>query len=287
MISKYAFRLFSEYSSRIEDFFPDVKSDLKRAGIRMSVTEYLSNAMFISMLAFIVLTPSLSFVFSYFLATFLFSFITAITISIFIAVVVFLLYLGYPKTIIKEKAKKIDRFLPFTALYLSTVLSSKLPLHKAFKIFSKFSGYEEIAKEISKISYDVEFFGLDINTALERAIARSPSKTFREFLYGVLSTIRAGGNLRQYLKEKSYEYMQDWRRKLARFAHSMVIYTEVYLTAVILGAIFFTILTAVISGIGGAPANIITLQFFLIFGLIPAVSVLFIFLVKTAQPGGE
>jgi len=287
-ISKYAFRVFSAHATKLDELFPELRTNLKRAGLKISSIEYLANAIMISSITFFVSLPLLSFIFAYFLSNFLFSFLSAITFSVFVTLGSFFIYLSYPNTLIKDKEKKLDRYLPFSALYLSTVTSSKLPLHKALKIFSKFSGYEAVAKEIDKINEDVELFGLDINTALERAIIRSPSKKFRELLYGILATIRSGGNLHLYLKERAQEYMLDYRRKLSEFAHSMAIYTEIYLTAVILGAIFFTILTAIMSGIsGGGTTNIVSLQFFLIFIFIPMVSVLFMYLVKTAQPGGE
>ena len=286
-ISKQAFRLFSLYATKINELFPEIKTDLKRAGLKISAIEYMSNAIMVSFITFFITLPSLSFIFSFFLSNFLFGFLTSLTFSSFITMGAFFIYLSYPKTLIKNKEKKLDRYLPFSALYLSTVTSSRLPLYKALKIFTKFSGYESVVEEVNKINEDVELFGLDINTALEREVVRSPSKKFRELLYGILATIRSGGNLHLYLKERAQEYMLDYRRKLSEFAHSMTIYTEMYLTAVILGAIFFTILTAIMSGIGGGATNILILQFFLIFIFIPVVSLLFMYLIKVAQPGGE
>ena len=57
------------------------------------------------------------------------------------------------------------------------------------------------------INNDTKLFGLDIITALERAVERSPSKNFSELLYGLLSTIRAGGDMNIYLKQKSINFM--------------------------------------------------------------------------------
>jgi len=286
-LSRLAFRLFSGYASQMEGFFPELRVDLKRAGMKISSVEYLANALMIAFFVFLATLPILSFVLGFFLADPLFSFLTAITFSLFATIGTFFIYLNYPKTVIRDREKALDRYLPFAALYLSTVMSSKLPLHQGLKIFSKFSGYEAVAQEVNKINEDVDLFGLDINTALERAIIRCPSRKFRELLYGILATIRSGGNLHIYLKEKAQSYMLDYRRKLSEFAHSMTIYTEIYLTAVILGAVFFTILTSIMVGIAGGSTNVVGLQFFLIFIFIPLISMLFMYMVKAAQPGGE
>jgi len=197
--------------------------------------------------------------------------------------------MNYPKLIIREKAKHIDNVLPFAALYLSTIASSKLPVHKLFEIFSKFSEYGELTDEIRSIQNDIDIFGLDVNTALERAVERSPSKQFKEMLWGMLSTIRSGGDTSVYLKETAINLMNEYRRKLYEFSHQLTIYIEVYLTTIVLGAIFFTILTSIMSGIaaGAASSNIIALQFIVIFIFMPLVSILFILMVKSITPGRE
>ncbi len=218
---------------------------------------------------------------------FLFAFITAFTISTALATFTFSIYLNYPKFQIDSRARSVDNDLPFAALYLATVGGSKLPLHKTFEVFAKYSGYGEISVEANEIVNDVKSFGLDINTALERQVERTPSKKFAELLWGMLSVIRAGADLSKYLKEKAASYMAEYRRKIYEFSHTLTLYMELYLTSIVLGSIFFTVLTAIIAGIGGGQGDIIMLQFFLIFMFLPIISVAFIFLIKASSPGGE
>jgi flagellar protein FlaJ len=286
LYSRVAYKLFSGYVGSLAEYFPDLKSDLKRSRAKISVEEFISQAVLTAFIVFLVELPIFSFIFGLVFKSFLFAFFTAFTVSIFLSILFFYIYVNYPKITIKDKEKKIDRSLPFSVLYLSTIASTKLPLAKTLKIFSKF-GSKEIVEEVNSINTDVEMFGLDVNTALGRAIDRSPSKSLREVFYGILSVVRAGGDLTAFLKEKSKSMMAEHRRRLYEFAHSLTIYLEIYLVAIILGAIFVTILTAIISGISGAATGILPLQFMLIFVLIPTVSILFIYLVKSATPGGE
>jgi flagellar protein FlaJ len=279
--------MFSEVSENVIPYFTDIKTDLKKAGIRESLQEYLSIAILTCLVIFLIELPVFSFIFGFVFQSFLFAFITSITVALFLTVAFFFLFLNYPKTIIREKAKKLDRSLPFALLYLSTVAGSKLPLFKVFEIFARFGGYKEVVREVSLINEDIRVFGLDINTALERAVERVPSEKFQEMLWGILSTIRSGGDLNIYLKAKSKNLMEDYRRKLYEFSRTLAIYIEVYLIAIVLGSVFFTILTGIVSGIMGGIGNILILQFILIFVLIPLVSILFIFLVKISAPVGE
>jgi flagellar protein FlaJ len=156
-----------------------------------------------------------------------------------------------------------------------------------FQIFSRFAPYGELNNEIKKIESDISLFGLDVNTALERSIERTPSKNLKELLWGILSTNRSGGDLSVYLKEKSKTFMDEYRRKLYEFSQQLTIYIEIFLTAVILGAVFFVILTSIMSGISGTTGSTLLIQFFLIFIYLPVVSIVFIWLIRISTPGGE
>ena len=287
--NKISFRLFSQFSDSVSHYFGDLKLNLKKARIKLSLQEYLSIAIMTCFILFLSLFPALSMFFGFVFVDPLLAFVSSFSICLGIVIFTFWVILNYPKVIIKEKAKQIDNALPFASLYLSTVASSKLPLHKIFELFAKFSEYGELTDEIRSITNDVEMFGLDINTALERAVERSPSKTLKEMLWGMLSTFRSGGDLTAYLKEVAVSLVNEYRRRLYEFSHQLTIYIEIYLTAMILGAIFFTILTSILSGMGGvgASSSVITLQFLVIFIFMPFISIFFILLVKSATPGGE
>lgn len=282
MSMRYIGRLIEPYIH----LFSDLKSDLRRSGIRLSVEEYLSVSLMTCLIVFLIELPLFAFIFSFIKMGPIFSIFMAITLSISLCVLLFFLSINYPKTIIKEKSKEIEQTLPFAGIYLSTIASSGLPPHKIFEIFSKFNEYGEISKESKNIVNDMTAFGLNINESLEKSIKRTPSKEFRELLWAILSTIKSGGDIAKLLSQKSQNFLNNYRRKLEEFSRNLTIYLEVYLTALILGSIFFTILTSVMSGIGGVgQTNIILIQFFLIFLFIPLISLGFIVLIKTSSPG--
>lgn len=178
--------------------------------------------------------------------------------------------------------------MPFASIYLSTVASSGLPTHKVFEIFSEFKEHEEISEEVKRIVTDMKAFGLNIYEALNRAIDRTPSIELRELFWSIISILKSGGDLSVFLRERSTTYLNNYRRKLNEFAKSLAIYLEIYLTLLILGAVFFTILTSIMTGLGGTPVSgIVLIQFFIIVVFIPAVTAGFIILIKSASPGGE
>lgn len=285
--SELAFHLFGGVSEGIAKYFTDFKTDLRRANMRYSVSEYVSISLFTTLLAFVVQLPILSFFLGLVFQSFMFGFLFSITLSSVTTAMVFFVAMNYPKLKISSSSKDLDNSLPFAVLYLSTIASSKLPLNKVFEIFSKFSTYDEISKQINSINEEVKLFGLDINTALERSTNRMPSKKFRELIFGMLSTIRSGADIVAYLREKAKSFMTEYRRSLYEYSHTLTLYIEIYLTALVLGAIFFTLLTAIVSTITRVSSDIVVLQFLMIFVFMPAISVAFLYLIKTSAPGGE
>ncbi|MDI6806372.1 MAG: type II secretion system F family protein [Candidatus Aenigmarchaeota archaeon] len=285
--TRFGMRIFGELAEKITSYFSDTADDLRKAGFELSIQEYLSMAILTSFLVFIFEMLPLTFIISVVTkGASLFSFFSAFLLSCLFSALIFLLFTTYPRAVIRDKSADIDRALPLTTLHLFTIAQTKLPLSRIFRIFSRFVG-GETKKEVERIITDIEVFGFDVNTALERAIDRSPSKNFRELLWGILSTNKAGGDLGVYLKEKSSTFLEDYRRKLYEFSHQLAIYIEIYLVAIILGAIFFTILTAIFAGIAGVAWDIISVQFFLITFFTPLVAVFLIIFIKSVSPGGE
>ena len=92
--NKLAFRFFSQISENISGYFIDVKTNLKKARIKLSVQEYISIAIMTSFIVFVVGFPILSFLFGLMFQTFMFSFISSFTVSIALTIATFALVLN-------------------------------------------------------------------------------------------------------------------------------------------------------------------------------------------------
>ena len=269
------------------DLFSDLKKDLKMSDMKKTLVEYVSTSVLTCILIFVIEIPVLSLIFSLLGLSLLFSLFMAFAVSILLSALFFVLFINYPKFKIRDKARAIEKSLPFAGIYLSTIASSRLPPHKIFKIFSTFEEYGEITEEAKRIVADMEMFGMNVYDSLEKAIDRTPSKELRGLFYAMITTLKAGGDLSVYLFEKSQTFLDNYRRKLKEFAQSLSVFLEVYLTVLILGTIFFIILSSVMSGLTGAVAeDLIYMQFFLIFFFVPLISAAFIILIRSASPGG-
>jgi flagellar protein FlaJ len=171
---------------------------------------------------------------------------------------------------------------------MSTLAGTGTSLPELFRILgTEGEEYGEISNEAEKISRDIETFGMDVSEALEKAANRTPSKDFKELLWGLNHTMTSGGSMRSFLHERSETLMNDYQRRVESFAEQLSLLVEMYITVVIVGSIVFTSMSVVMSSFTSASGeNIVLIQISAIFLGLPIISGMFILLVKGMAPGG-
>lgn len=262
------------------DYFDSLKHLLRQADMDYNVYEYLCFAVFASFIGFLVSLIGLSVILSLNLPLLAYSYSLAIILSLVVGGGILGLSYYYPSLKAKGIKSKIDKGLPFAVFYMATTASSGSHPVNIFKMLSLRGGV--IGSEANKIYTSVQTLGMDINTALQRAATRTPSKEFAELLWGMISIITTGGNLEEYLRGRTKTAMTQYRRALNDYAKTISLYTEIYITLIIVGSIFFIILIAIISPLVGG--NTLTYQTFIVFFFIPLVSMGFIMLLKSSSP---
>jgi len=282
-----SFKFFGKSLESFEKYFESVRSDLPKSDIGLSLIEYVYVTFFVMLIVFIIEFPLLVLISALTFQKALISLIFSLTISIFIELGLFLMFYTYPSIIAKSRKKNIDAALPFATTYMATIASSGAPPVTMFKLLAKFKEYGEISKEAEKITRDVEAFGMDILNSIKRAADKTPSSQLRELLWGLDTVIRAGGNLSDFLHEKSKMFMAEHRRKLKSYSETLSLMIEMYLTVVVVGSIFFIIMSALMSMFGAGELSLLLsfLQFVVIFIGLPAASIIFIVILKSISPG--
>ncbi|PSH01809.1 MAG: hypothetical protein BRC26_02935 [Nanohaloarchaea archaeon QH_8_44_6] len=129
---------------------------------------------------------------------------------------------------------------------------------------------------------------MDVSQALRRAAERTPSREFKELIWGMNHIIKSGGSLRVFLQERADRLMDDYRRQIENFADQLSLLVEMYITLVIVGSIIFTSMSVVMSTFSAniAPGTIVVIQVISIFLGLPLISAMFILLVSGLAPGG-
>ncbi|MDY6770908.1 MAG: type II secretion system F family protein [Candidatus Nanohaloarchaea archaeon] len=278
---------FSRYALLINDYFQDIKEDLKKADMSFTLTEYLSTALMSSTIAFIFVTPLISIFVGLALGStsgIIAGLIAGLFIGMFLAVGIFMGFYVYPSVKVSKRRDDINHNLPFATMYLSTVAGSGTPPAAMFKLLGQFDEYGEVSKESRKIARDVYTFGADLDEALTNAAKRTPSEKFKELLWGLNSVITTGGDLKSFLQQKSDAYMDDYRRELDKFTDTLSLMVEMYITVVIVGSVFLMIISTIMSALGSSRTLVLGIQMATVVFLLPMAAIAFILIVKSTSP---
>jgi flagellar protein FlaJ len=280
-----SFKFFKNSLDPAVNLFDSIKPDLLKANIGLSLTEYVYVMFFSIMLFFVIEFPLVTIITSIVLNDIILAVLFSFTLNIVIILVIFFTFYTYPSLLAGKRKKDIESALPFATTYMATIASSGAPPITMFKVISQFEEYGEFSKEAEKIDRDVEAFGMDLIGAMRKTASRTPSEELKELLWGLDNVITSGGDIGNYLHEKSRVFIGEYGRRLEQYSKTLSVLIEIYLTLVLVGSVFFIIITALMSIIGGGMSGYLSfIQFLVIFIVLPFMSVGFIFLIKAIYP---
>jgi len=279
---KRAYSFYGEFATRMAPSFGYLKDDLKKSGLRYTAEEYLSMAIFVSIILFVIEVPIITFVLSFFTHV-VWALLLSLVISASLTATIFLLFTTYPRTQYDSIASEIERGLPFSVSYMTATASSDAPPIEIFRSLAKLDDYPALKEQALNVIRDVEGLGLDLGSALKREAKRTPSKQFKELLIGMDSTLSSGADLPTYLSGRSTMLFTNYQRRIKEYSNLLSMIVEIYITVVIVGSIFFTIMATVMSMMGGAQ-DILMLQFFISFIIMPIISVALAYYIKLSSP---
>lgn len=280
----FSYKLFRPISKRYAKvFFKDLKRDLKKADMRITVEEYFSEFLLIEL----IVVP-LFVITSFFLISTLTDFTTSLLVSfgfgILISIGILVFFYLNPTNTVQERAKKIDNALHFAALYMATLATTGTPPFLIFRVMSSFKEFGEVSKVALRITEEVELFGYDLPESLSRQADIVPSSNLSELLWGIRATIISGGDLNRFLNEKSKTFTTLFRRRLEEYVQTISLFMEMYITVVIVGTILVIVLSTIMSMMGGLLEQVQLIQTIFIGLGVPFVTTAFIIMLKTISP---
>ena len=254
-----AYHLIGEKIGRFLPLFTGLNISLYRSELKINFKAYISLTILATIAissAVLVFVPCLAFfVFRVpLLSAFLFGFGAALFAGAFSTTGFYL----YPIYRADKLKRELEDELPFTTGYMAILSSAGVPPEKIFSSLSSLSVPLTVSKEAKDVVRDVNLFGLDIISALERASERTPSERFSEMLEGVISTIHSGGNLAGYLRIKTKDYMKLKRIGLKKFSDTLSILSEFYVTLLLTGPLLLVIMLSVMAMLGGGSLGILS-----------------------------
>lgn len=190
--------------------------------------------------------------------------------------------LANPASRAKARGKNIDERIPYALNYISAMASAGVNIDQVFRSLGEQEKiYGECSREAQAIYRDMAYFGRDSVTAMKRAIDRSPSDKWQEFLQGAITTVTSGGNLQLYFASKAERFMWENRQNQKQFVDLMGLMAETYVTAVVAGPLFLIVMMSIMGMLGGGgPGSL----YLIVYMLLPVANFGFAFALNAMTP---
>ncbi|MBN2880612.1 type II secretion system F family protein [Candidatus Woesearchaeota archaeon] len=279
-----------KFSLYFIDSFPGLFKNLyeymRFADIKMLSNTYVNIMIFMTFCVAVVAFP-LSLIFNIGTGIIFFkAILNAIFTSLFLGVLTFLVVYNYPSFKIKSRRRSINSNLPFAINHMSAVAASGVPPNTMFKLIAMSDEYGEVSKEVRKIADYVALFGYDILTAIKQVSSTTPARSLKEFFDGFVATVEAGGNLVDYLKQKSDETMLSYNLERQKYNETISTYSDIYTGIMVAAPLFFMSTLSIVNLLGGkvGDLDVNSLLAYAIYLFLPLINVGFLIFVHFNQP---
>ena len=284
----FAYNILGGKTAKLLPLFKDLDTNLEKSNIKINFKAYVSLTILSSLMASISTLILAPIIFHFLLGMpMLSALLFGLGISMLSGAFTIISFYLYPIYKADNLKRKLEDELPFTTGYMTVLAGSGVTPEKIFLSIARMDVPLAITEESRRIVRDVELFGTDIISALERASKRSPSEKFKNFLEGFIATIHSGGNLVSYLTERSRQYMELKKVALKKFADTLSILSEFYVAVLVAGPLLFVVMLSVMSMLGGGGMGILDpklLLYLLTYIGIPVSSIIFIIILDVISP---
>lgn len=154
----------------------------------------------------------------------------------------------YPNLLKKSRTTRLANELPYYIGYMATLAASGLGLEAIFRAIAKDeSSNEEIVKDARLMARNLDLLGMDILTALQDLISRSPQGMYTEMLEGLVTTVESGGNMKEYFIATAKVQLEEKKLTLKKMTASLGIVSEMYTILLIVFPLLATIMLSIMA----------------------------------------
>lgn len=190
---------------------------------------------------------------------------------------------------ISNRSVQMERELPFTLSELSVLASTGMtPIDLVHRMAMR-DRDPGMTSEFKQVVYRTDIQGKDLISALSETALESPAEAVREAFWGLANMIHQGGNLDDYLRQKSEDVLKIRREGQRAFIERLTTYVDMYISLILIGVLMICVGAFLLNALGqtaiGLDAN--GLLELLTFGLVPLSVVVTVILVMTAYARSE
>uniref|UniRef100_A0A7C3J3K6 Type II secretion system protein GspF domain-containing protein n=1 Tax=Candidatus Methanomethylicus mesodigestus TaxID=1867258 RepID=A0A7C3J3K6_9CREN len=285
-LSLFAYNIFGKYIGRMKPLIKDMDNDLRRALMRTTAERYMSKALLVTILSFVI---SAAVTIPIFLRWYpLFSALeTALGLTALITAVTFTVMYMYPAYAAKRRRSAIDSAINFAAQYMAILAGAEVTPERIFKSILKADVDMVVKDEVAEVVKGIDIFGEDFYTALGKRIKETPSRKFSDLMKGILAVGSMGGDLRRYLHMQGKIFMRDRRTNLKKQLDGLGVTAEIYISMGVVLPLIIVVMLATMSFINSGGIDSLLWMYVVTFVMIPAVSALMLLIIDTSVPREE
>ncbi len=270
-----SYRLFGSVAPKFLGNVFEFKEHLAKAGIQIYPETYISLMFLMALLTLPVSVVAI--VLIYF---------TKITFLLFLVPLPAYIMIGFmvaPMSKASERASALEREMPFAATYITVMASGGIPPYMSFKRLTEVELLPATRKEARSLIRDVEIFGVDPLSALEKSAKYNPLDIFRDFVSGYASTVIIGGDVIHFLESKAQDIFKAGSMQVKAAAERMGMLLESFIIVMVLMSLCFYILFSVESIYStGMDMGSGVIMYTYVFT--PMLSIVFLYLAHGMQP---
>jgi flagellar protein FlaJ len=270
-----SYRLFGSISPKFLSGIFEFKDHLAKAGIKIYPETYISLMFLIATLTIPVSVVAL--VLIYFTRILFLIFLVPMPIYVMIG------FMIVPSSKASERSSALEREMPFAATYITVMASGGIPPYMSFKRLTEVELLPATRKESRALIRDVEIFGVDPLSALEKSAKYNPLDIFRDFISGYASTVIIGGDVIHFLESKAQDIFKAGSMRVKAAAERMGMLLESFIIVMVLMSLCFYILFSVESIYStGMDMGSGVIMYTYVFT--PMLSIVFLYLAHGMQP---
>ncbi|MCJ7718544.1 type II secretion system F family protein [Candidatus Bathyarchaeota archaeon] len=271
----WSLRVFGRFAPFFLKNVIEFKTYLERAKIKIYPETYVSLMLFVAVATLPVSIISL-------LILYLYGFLPMMFLVPF-PIYVMIGFMLIPINKAGERASDMEREMPFAATYISVMASGGIAPYSSFKRLSNIDLLPSTKIEAKEITKDVEIFGIDPLSAIEKAAKRNPLEVFKDFLSGYASTVIIGGDIGHFLERKAEDIFKVRALRVRAAAERLAMLLETFIIVMVMMSLCFYIMFSVESvySLGLSMGSTMLMYTYV---LTPLLSVVFIYLAHSMQP---
>ncbi len=272
----WSFRLFGSVAPHFLKHISEFKEQLESASIKIYPETYISIMLFLSLLVTPISVTAI-------VLLYLFHWVPLVFL-VPAPIVVMILFMIMPSMKAGERGHVLEREMPFASAYVTVMATGGISPYMSLKRLCKVGLMPAMKKEAEEVTKDVEIFGMDPLSAVQKSAKSHPLDIFRDFMSGYVSTVITGGDVAHFLEMKTQDIFKHRSQRIKAAAERLGMLLESFIIIMVLMSLCFYILFSVDSIYSMSGMSLYSGLILYTYIFTPLLSVVFIYLAHDMQP---